>query len=87
MAMERAFGMLKCRWRILLKRVHVPLRHMPDLVTACICLYNLCIIHANDFDIEWAKVAEWDKKRRHIQILGTSSILIYSVWQKKQSIK
>ncbi len=36
MSMERAFGMLKSRFRILLKRVNIPFCHMPNLVMACI---------------------------------------------------
>lgn len=58
MAVERAFGILKGRWRILLKRIDMPLEHVPDLVTACICLHNLCIIHGDEFDMQWAKEAE-----------------------------
>jgi len=58
MAVERAFGILKGRWRILLKRIDMPLKHVPDLVTACICLHNLCIIHGDEFDMQWAKEAE-----------------------------
>jgi hypothetical protein len=58
MAVERAFGILKGRWRILLKRIDMPLRHIPNVITACICLHNLCIIHRDEFDIEWAKEGE-----------------------------
>jgi hypothetical protein len=43
MAVERAFGILKERWRILLKRINMPLKHVPDLVTACICLHNCAL--------------------------------------------
>lgn len=58
MAIERAFGILKGRWRILLKRIDMPLRHVPNVVTTCICLHNLCIIHKDKFDDEWAKEGE-----------------------------
>ena len=58
MAVERAFGILKGRWRIMLKRIDMPLRYVPNLVTACICLHNLCIIHQDKFDDEWAKEGE-----------------------------
>jgi hypothetical protein len=34
MVVERAFGNLKRWWRILLKRIDMPLKHVPDLVTA-----------------------------------------------------
>jgi hypothetical protein len=58
MAVERAFDILKGRWRILLKRIDMPLQHIPNVITACICLHNLCIIHRDEFDIEWAKEGE-----------------------------
>jgi hypothetical protein len=55
MAVERAFGILKGRWRILLKKIDMPFRHVPNVVTTCICLHNLCIIHRDIFDDEWEK--------------------------------
>jgi len=36
MVIERVFGMLKGRWRILLKRVDTPLRHVPNLIITCL---------------------------------------------------
>ncbi len=52
--MERVFGMLKSRFRILLKRVNIPFCHMLNLVMACICLHNMCIANLNGFDMDWA---------------------------------
>ena len=57
-AIEKAFGIVKGRWRILLNIIDLPLKHVPDLVIACICLHNLCIIHGDKFDMQWAKEAE-----------------------------
>jgi hypothetical protein len=54
MSVERAFGMLKGKFKLLLKRVDIPLRHMLDLVMACICLHNMCIANSNGFDMDWA---------------------------------
>ena len=58
MAVKRVFGILIGRWRIMLKRIDMPFRLVPNLLTACICLHNLCIIHQNKFDDEWAKEGE-----------------------------
>ena len=44
MCVERAFGMLKGRWRILLKKADVQLKNVPDLVSTCLVLHNMCII-------------------------------------------
>ena len=68
MAVERAFGILKGRWRILLKRIDVSLENVPDIVTACICLHNLCLIHIDGFDMQWVKQAEEDMKRIRIEV-------------------
>jgi len=50
--MERTFGMLKGRFIILLKRIGIPLCHMPNLVTTCICLHNMDIANSNGFDMD-----------------------------------
>ena len=58
MCIERAFGMLKGRWRILLKRVDVHLKNVPELVTTCLLLHNICIIFGDDFwKNEWLEEA------------------------------
>ena len=49
MCIERAFGMLKGRWRILLKRANVHLRNVPELVSTCFFLHNICIIFGDNF--------------------------------------
>ena len=58
MCIERAFGMLKGRWRILLKRIDVHLKNVPDLVSTCIVLHNICIILGDYFlQTEWLQEA------------------------------
>ena len=58
MCVERAFGMLKGRWRILSKRVDVNLKNMSDLVSTCLVLYNMCIIFGDTFwKEEWIREA------------------------------
>jgi hypothetical protein len=54
MCIERAFGMLKGRWRILLKRIDVALKNVPNLVSTCLMLHNICIVFGDEF---WR--AEW----------------------------
>ena len=60
MCVEQAFGMLKDRWRILLKRIDVHLKNVPELVSTCLILHNMCIIFGDDFwKTEWMQeVAE-----------------------------
>ncbi len=58
MPVERAFGMLKARFRILLKRCDMDLHHVPDLVAACLVLHNVCICHNDSFDMDWVREAE-----------------------------
>ena len=60
MAVKRAFGCLKGRWRIFLKRIDVPLQNLPNLVAACICLHNLCISHSDGFNMRWTTEAKKD---------------------------
>ena len=50
--------MLKGRWRILLKRVDVYLKSVPELVTTCLVLHNICIIFGDNFwKNEWMQEA------------------------------
>ena len=59
MCVGRAFGMLKGRWRILLKRVDVHLKNVPDLVSTCLVLHNMCIIFGDTFwRDEWMREAQ-----------------------------
>ena len=61
MCVERAFGMLKGRWRILLKRIDVHLKNVPNLVAACLVLHNMCIIFCDQFwKDEWMREATDD---------------------------
>ena len=58
MCVEQAFGMLKGRWRILLKMMDVHLKNVPDLVSMCLVLHNMCIIFGDTFwRAEWMREA------------------------------
>jgi hypothetical protein len=70
MAVKRAFGMLKGRWKILLKKIDMPLRSIPGMVTTCLCLHNLCLIHADEFDMNWARSDEEELKKTFLQNIG-----------------
>lgn len=62
MVVERAFGLLKGRWQILLRRIEMRLDHLPALVGACICLHNLCVKHKDFVDdamVQEAKKCLW----------------------------
>ena len=39
---ERGFGILKARWRCLLKRLHAQLENTSDIIICCIVLHNIC---------------------------------------------
>ena len=46
---QLAFEMLKGRWQIILKRVDVHLKNVPNLVLTCLVLHNMCIIFGDVF--------------------------------------
>ena len=58
MCVERAFGILKGRWKVIMKRCEVPLRSMPDMVATCIVLHNLCIVNKEGIEEDWIMEAE-----------------------------
>ncbi len=52
--------MLKGRFQILLKRIYIPLCHMPNLVMACIYLHNMCITNLDGLYMDQALEAQRD---------------------------
>jgi hypothetical protein len=54
MLIEKGIGMLKGMFRILFKRIDIPLGRMSDMVMTCICLHNMCIANSYGFDMDWA---------------------------------
>ncbi len=52
--------MLKGRFKILLKIINIPLCHMLDLITTCICLHNMYIANSAGFDMDQALEAQKD---------------------------
>ena len=55
---EHGYGRLKGRWRCLLKRLDVDVRDVPELVTACCVLHNICEVHGEQFSEEWLEGVE-----------------------------
>ena len=50
---ENAFGRLKARWRRLLKRNDMSIKNIPNIISACCILHNLCEIHGESFNQSW----------------------------------
>jgi hypothetical protein len=42
----------------MVERLDMPLRNILNVVVACMCLHNLCIIHGASFGMEWAQKTE-----------------------------
>ena len=49
-AVERAFGILKARWRILLKRLDNKFCNIPEVILTCCILHNFCQQAGEEFD-------------------------------------
>ena len=52
MIIEQAFGLLKARWRILLKRQDTQFENMHYVISACFILHNICLNNKDDFLFE-----------------------------------
>lgn len=50
---EQAFGRLKGRWRILLKRADIYYKFMPTVVVAKCALHNFCETHSEGYGASW----------------------------------
>lgn len=51
------------------KMTDMTLQTISDIVTTCLCLHNMCIIHDNELDLNWAKNAKEDMKKIIIRII------------------
>ena len=58
--MERSFGMLKGRFRILLKRIDHELDNICKIVMTCVVLHNMCQVYNEHFDHAWLEGVEPD---------------------------
>ncbi|MCO5551296.1 hypothetical protein L7F22_004795 [Adiantum nelumboides] len=72
MPVERTFGMLKARWRILLKRCDMQLQNVPKMVRTCLVLHNMCIIHADAFDDRWVREGQGELERAQAEVQVTA---------------
>ena len=93
MCVEIEFGMLKGRWRILLKKVDVHLKNVPELVSTCLVLHNICIVFRDSFwKTEWMQEAtdEVYNNVSTIRQVGTSTqerlVVVNHVLQSLASI-
>lgn len=53
MVVENAFGRLKGRWRCLLKRIDSNLDNVPNIISSCVVLHNICEIFGDSCSQEW----------------------------------
>ena len=51
------------------KMTDMTLQTISDIVTTCLCLHNMCNIHDNELDLNWAKNAKEDMKKIIIRII------------------
>uniref|UniRef100_A0A3B1IRQ6 Putative nuclease HARBI1 n=1 Tax=Astyanax mexicanus TaxID=7994 RepID=A0A3B1IRQ6_ASTMX len=52
MTVERAFGLLKGRWRCLMKRCDCHISNINNIITACCVLHNFCEVNSEEFDVD-----------------------------------
>ena len=71
--MEITFGHLKARWRRMTKQNEMNVTNVPNIITACCILHNMCEIHSDTFNeqrLEDINTEESD---------GTESVLLLPV--------
>ena len=58
MTIEGSFGILKSRWRILLKRQDNSIENINYVILSCFILHNICIFQNDDVYNEWNDIEE-----------------------------
>ena len=59
---EMAFGRLKSRWRILLKRIDTNVIFVPEIVACCCVLHNIIESRKDEFNVQWLSFLENHEK-------------------------
>lgn len=49
LTIERGFGILKVRWRCLLKRLDIKIEDVLNVIITCIVLYNMCQFSSHEY--------------------------------------
>ena len=70
---ENAFGCLKGRWRCLLKRNDTKITLLSNVIAACCTLHNICEVHGDSFDEDWAVTSTASEDSSHYAQSGTSA--------------
>lgn len=89
MWVEMAFGILKGKWRLIIKSSDVDLNNMLDIVATYIVLYKLYIVNNEGIENEWI-VEEANKlaKKSHYGWItsrqSTVWIKIWNYWNKNK---
>lgn len=60
---ERAFGILKARFRCLRKQLDMAIFNVSEVILACCCLHNFCLDQGEVILPEWEREAEEDKQK------------------------
>ena len=58
MTIEGSFGILKSRWRILLKRQDNSIENINYVILSCFILHNICMFQNDDVFNEWNDIEE-----------------------------
>ena len=62
---ESGFGRLKARWHRLLKRIDMDVDKVPNIITACCILHNLCEINREHFNDLWLEGGQQQPTTMH----------------------
>ena len=79
MVVENAFGRLKGRWRCLLKRIDTSVYNVPNIVSTCVVLHNICELHGDSCEDEWMVEVNTTRSTGNSTATPTSSTTASSI--------
>ena len=79
MVVENAFGRLKGRWRCLLKRIDANLSNVPNMVSSCVVLHNVCEKYGDNCSQDW--VVDMDQQTAAVasSMSNSSNAMVSSI--------
>lgn len=70
---EHAFGILKGRWRVLLKRLDEEQERVPDTIIACCVLHNICVLRRDEYEVDLDDEDDNDHDDYGCNVMATNS--------------
>ena len=80
MTVEREFGILKARWRCLLKCLDNRIKNVTAVIMICCILHNICQMRKDEYIDKDGMLDEILRKERLEDEIGDKNMMLIQLW-------